>query len=322
MTLGTLDILGFRVRVYAYLECFEVSDSAFPGKIISPEKLPTIDVCGFELTPARLVDFEVENDTAAEFKSMLQQDNYLALKTIEESTNVIPPTDVKNELEALISCMRIYRGGYVGVKFAMLKIPLVDKDHSIDFFIGSSPRDIMGGPIYVISEAEINEFKAFMEQIYPLVLKSISTGEGDLATRFFNRAVEDLVKNDLRMSLVDFMSSLESMLSTSKNEITHRLAQSVSILVEREPVKRLGIYKVFKNLYDKRSKTIHGEGYKKKAMQEMQDAFKLENIVRRCMMIYMGYLTEGKNKADIIHDISEILFGVRNDLPDHAFKFL
>ena len=73
-----------------------------------------------------------------------------------------------------------------------------------------------------------------------------------------------LTANNISQSFLNLTIMLESLLSTSRNEITHILSERAAILLGKTPENRIGIYNDFKKIYSQRSKIVHGDGVPKK----------------------------------------------------------
>lgn len=68
-------------------------------------------------------------------------------------------------------------------------------------------------------------------------------------------------------SFIGLTNALESLLSTTKQEITHILAERIALITEKTPENRKIMYEKVKELYKTRSKIVHGSVYMKKGRQ-------------------------------------------------------
>jgi len=73
-----------------------------------------------------------------------------------------------------------------------------------------------------------------------------------------------LTANNIAQSFLNLTIMLECLLSTSRNEITHKLSERAAILLGKTPENRIEIYNDFKKIYSQRSKIVHGDGVPKK----------------------------------------------------------
>lgn len=133
---------------------------------------------------------------------------------------------------------------------------------------------------------------------------------GNPAFRFFNRAIDDMQRNDMAMAIVDYVGSIEALLGTSQTELAHRLSQTVAIVTQRLPAKRKERYDEFRRIYGIRSKAIHGE----KLGDEVGQVVFAETIARSVLMVCLEYFLRGQKKDRILQDVNDVIFGVANDL--------
>ena len=65
-------------------------------------------------------------------------------------------------------------------------------------------------------------------------------------------------------SFVGLSMALEAVLSTSRDEITHKIAERVALVLETDSRKRIEAYEKVKKLYGMRSKLVHGAAHQTK----------------------------------------------------------
>lgn len=88
---------------------------------------------------------------------------------------------------------------------------------------------------------------------------------------FFWNAITERSK---AMMFLNFTIIFECLLSTSKQEISHQISERVAILLGKKVHDRKDIYeRVKKNIYDKRSKIVHGDGEPKKGKAITWDSY-------------------------------------------------
>lgn len=73
-----------------------------------------------------------------------------------------------------------------------------------------------------------------------------------------------------QQTFLGLTNSLEALLSTQNNEITHILAERIAVLTEKDASMRLDVYKTVKELYGVRSKITHGKSFPKKGTQNWE----------------------------------------------------
>ncbi len=80
----------------------------------------------------------------------------------------------------------------------------------------------------------------------------------------FGYTWESLCSHSAQQAFIGLTCSLEALLSTQTNEITHILAERVAVLTENKYERRLDVYRKIKDLYKIRSKLVHGNSSPKK----------------------------------------------------------
>jgi len=70
-----------------------------------------------------------------------------------------------------------------------------------------------------------------------------------------------------QQAYIGLMNALECLLTTKTLEITHSLAERTAVLITKDPESRMQVYNDIKNLYQIRSKIVHGTAFPKKGAQ-------------------------------------------------------
>jgi len=73
-----------------------------------------------------------------------------------------------------------------------------------------------------------------------------------------------ITANNLAQAYLNLTIMLECLLSTTRNEIAHIIAERAAILLGKSSINRIQIYRDFKLIYSQRSKIVHGNGVPKK----------------------------------------------------------
>lgn len=84
-------------------------------------------------------------------------------------------------------------------------------------------------------------------------------------------------------AFINLMTALEALLSTQPTEISHILAERVAVLLRTDSLSGLNVYRRVKNLYNTRSKIVHGKAFPKKGTLNSESLFitaKQSNIPR------------------------------------------
>ena len=75
-----------------------------------------------------------------------------------------------------------------------------------------------------------------------------------------------IIANNLVQAYLNLTIMLESLLSTTHNEIAHTISERAAILLGKSTTHRIEIYRDLKLVYSQRSKIVHGDGVPKKGM--------------------------------------------------------
>lgn len=120
------------------------------------------------------------------------------------------------------------------------------------------------------------------------------------AIELFNNSFEP---TDKSMRFLLLFSSLEALFVTSKQNITERIATCTSrILAYKTEEETLAMYNRMKELYNFRSKYIHGQKTKNITLELEKE---LRNIVRWVMLIYWNLCLKEKGPRVIINELKE-----------------
>ena len=106
---------------------------------------------------------------------------------------------------------------------------------------------------------------------------------------------------DFSVRVANFCTALETLFSTSSNEIAHQLSERVSTFLEEELEERLAVYKKVKKAYELRSRIVHGSTTTKKASKNPKDtSIEIESISKRVVLkiIENDAIFEAFNKSD------------------------
>lgn len=84
--------------------------------------------------------------------------------------------------------------------------------------------------------------------------------------------------------LVMFLSVLESLFSTSPQEISHKISERTAFFFEKDSSKRRELYDFIKNIYNIRSKIVHGSQVSRKDIEPPKDKLAdLEFFIHRLL---------------------------------------
>ena len=87
--------------------------------------------------------------------------------------------------------------------------------------------------------------------------------------------------SDLGLKIANYCSALEALFGTATSELTHLLAERVSVFLEEDPDPRIQIYQAVRRSYALRSSVIHGSQIKASKADTLRDAAKtLDDALR------------------------------------------
>lgn len=104
-----------------------------------------------------------------------------------------------------------------------------------------------------------------------------------------------LLKQDFEDRIIDLTIALESLVP-GKEELRYRFALYLSFIAERDPARRTDRFALFRDLYDARSRIVHGSGLdaraekKERALEE--DLDELKRLSLSAMNYYLLFLGE------------------------------
>ena len=141
-------------------------------------------------------------------------------------------------------------------------------------------------------------------------LNFIDNALGHFIKGFFAHGIEELLWH---------ISTIEALLGDNSSGLTSHLARRSALIIEKEPARRKMIYAEFKQLYDFRSKLVHGnpdinkEHKKNKKNLNSQHLYKARNISRLILLWFLRYISnniktfENKKSENIQKEILETI---------------
>lgn len=269
----------------------------------------------------KLGEFTVQRRQRDVLKWLTPPTDYVAKTQIEfADPSVVNPPRVYEFIDALITCFRLFKVGYVTAYpvVAMSRLPENATSRPNQFSFGSTARQPEGGMAYWLEEDEIADLVEFGRHVFPLISSPPHASLRMPAFRFFNRGVDDMARSDYPLAIADFVSCMEALISPDVTELRHQLSELVALITERNPIRRRDAYLKCKDLYDKRSRVVHG-GSLKNAVQDVNAA---QEFAAKTIRFYLGYFSKGLNKKDILKDALDVIYGAKRDFPDFAFSLI
>lgn len=269
----------------------------------------------------KLGEFEVQPHEEGRLQWLAPTNDYVAKARLEfPDPRLLNPPGVYERVDALITCFRLFKVGYVTAYPVTATSRPSDRIDSkpFQFSFGSTARQPQGGMAYGLKENEIEDLVRFADVTLPLISSGPHVSLKTPAFRFYNRGVDDMARSDYPLAIVDFISCMEALVSPGMAELRHRLAELVALITERDPERKKDAYVKCRDLYEKRSRVVHGE--------PLEDAVHYVNsaqeLAAKTLRFCLGYYSKGLGKDDILADADQVIYGVERDFPNHAFTFL
>lgn len=225
-----------------------------------------------------------------------------------------PPSSLHEEISRVVSALRLYKAGKVGCN-----IVLVLGEIPFSHFSGELPSISlpMFGEEYVLTEAEIEEFKKFWNRFKGVDTRKKELKFLEVARRRFNYIYERLKFDD---ELIDCMISFESLFLKRGEmlELGYRLSLRAAVMLAGKSNERKGVFLDIKTAYKLRSMIVHGEDPKK--IHEVVKEFgsfeklsaKMEDYLRKSIRAFYDKASKEhlvKNIKDkIIDNLDEGIF--------------
>ena len=294
----------------------EIDLTALLEGLTSTEDSPEI----YYLPRFSVGDFTIDRFDPRTFKSFRypwSHKEYAAKTRIEiGESRVMNPPEIYQAMDAMVTCFRLFQEGYMGISFGTGSV--VGKENA-GFPFGSPAHGPMGGMAYNLRKADVAKLEKFSEDIWPVITGKRHRSSIDTALRFFNRGIVDFARGDSEIAVIDFVSCLESLVSPG-SELTHRIAENIAWITERNPTARSARYCDMKRIYRIRSEIVHGSEAK---AEDLAQAMGISSqLARYCLRFSMGYYLKGFGKEDILSDLHKVLLGSCKEFPDYSFKFL
>lgn len=117
----------------------------------------------------------------------------------------------------------------------------------------------------------------------------------------------------LPLKIVSYVNALECLFTTTKAELTHRLSERAAFFLEKEPEKRMALYKKIKKAYSLRSTIVHGEHIKEKEEVLIELSVELDKILRKLLVEYKEFYLE-HNDNQINEYFDKLTLGLLENL--------
>lgn len=242
-------------------ECHNL-DSIVLSEILTIRKISLVEKINLLSKKISNEIFPFETKWIIEYKTMIEKD-------LENDPRVdLNDSNIKDStFAATITALRLYQFGNFGtdsyIKFIPLDIPV--------FLAGLSNLKIMGFDSssfgsYIFDHRKENDFKEFWKKYSPVLIKVLDfrIEENDPliqiknALNRFNLSYQREEGTDI---IIDKVIAIESLLSKPgdpTDSLAYRIAIRASKLLRTNTEERIQAFKVVRDIYDIRSKIVHG----------------------------------------------------------------
>jgi len=174
-----------------------------------------------------------------------------------------------------------------------------------------------------INRVEISRSKfAEIRKFYREMIQFDSTRSSTKISKNYDRIERALYmvssarsENDLGLKIANYCTVLESLLSTSQNELAHQVAERLAFFIGKTPDNKIEIYRTAKKAYNIRSKVVHGDTISTSDIQNLEIISEFcDNAIRDIFKL----LYSSKNLYEIVNNskaldefMIEIILGKR-----------
>lgn len=109
------------------------------------------------------------------------------------------------------------------------------------------------------------------------------------------------------LKIVSYITALECLFTTSTGELSHRVAERVSILLKEDLAERKQLYSLVKTAYNVRSAIVHGNYTKKKRGELAEICNELDNILRDILMKHYNFF-KSRSESDLENEFQNLIF--------------
>jgi len=123
------------------------------------------------------------------------------------------------------------------------------------------------------------------------------------------------IRKDGLESIIDYVTVLESLVCENEGELKFKFALRTTLLVEKDVNKRKPTFETLKEIYNYRSKLVHGSDISFDLFSEDDYGvvFWLEIISKHALLEYIELVSSGLSKKEIIAKLDAMALGISND---------
>lgn len=132
--------------IYSQLEGLMTDTELKGDPYVDFSVFPSFHVSGFKIAhimnlKEELKEFPLNHFFSTVTTAPLATMSFVAVKEISEEKNIMPPVEARHELDALVSCFRLFQSGYVGWGISFFQ----SIENKFGNMFGNTLRDSGGG---------------------------------------------------------------------------------------------------------------------------------------------------------------------------------
>lgn len=198
-----------------------------------------------------------------------------------------------NNIGKLISFLRLFKKGNVGIKLAIM-FEVENDNYSSKTGTYSPTLHYFSESEYVLLKSEVSKFKSFTDIFLNTKISDScfwSLGLSRLESSYGQRKPED--------KLIDFTIGLEALFAEGPGDLRFKLASRIARLLGKTKDERIRISIAIKKIYDFRSTIVHGEIQKDPDFSANVD--RAEDFLRKSLRKMLEMISiHGENKDELL----------------------
>ena len=226
------------------------------------------------------------------------------------------PISLQEErLELIIDALLLYKEGVVSYRGVFDLLPRFDYSSSRLYSGGSYTKFVIPARYsnYILNQSDMQYFKDFYESYTKLFAGSNSSivDTLNIAIKRFSKSIQE---RELEDKIIDLSVAIECLFSNDTQELSHKLSLRICTILGNNSNERNVIFGFMKEIYNLRSKIVHGgvnyeEGIKMNQKRlHLRDIYlHFERMTRLCIQRYLNLLMTYTSKECIIMLLDKII---------------
>lgn len=221
----------------------------------------------------------------------------------------------EERLELIIDALLLYKEGGISYRGIFDLSPSFDYISSYLYIGGSYTNFVIPARYrtYTLNHSDMQYFKDFFESFTKLFVGSNSNIVATLhiAIKRFSKSIQE---RELEDKIIDLSVAIECLFSDDKQELSHKLSLRICTILGNNSNERNVIFGFMKEIYNLRSKIVHGGVNNKEGIKLNQKRLHLrdiylhfERMTRLCIQRYLNLLMTYTSKECVIRLLDKII---------------